>query len=761
LCCTLAAGLVLTAAPAVAADQPVFSRIATFGVYQNTSADDGATAEISALSSDGKTVIYTDSPGERIGFVNVTNPASPQPGGVLDMPGEPTSVAVLGGYALVAVNTSPSFTAPSGKLVVLDVATRAVVREIDLGGQPDSVAVSADGKYAAVIIENERDEDVNDGAIPQLPGGFLTIVDISPNVADWATRKVALTGLASVAPTDPEPEYVSINSANKAVVSLQENNHLAIVDLPSGQVVKDFSAGSVSLTKVDTKDDDTISMTQSLTAAREPDAVAWISDTMFATANEGDYKGGSRGWTIFGSDGTVVYDSGNTLEHLAAKHGLYPDGRSDAKGTEPEAVTFARFGGVPYVFVGSERGNFVAVFNVGDPAAPVFVQMLPTNNGPEGILASAAHGLVIVSTEEDMPDEGIRSAVQVFKFGTGSAAFPSIVSGPDATGTPIGWGALSALSPVPGQPQKLWSITDSVYKPTRILTIDTATTPATITAQLAVTKAGAPASYDAEGLIARADGGFWLAAEGATGPANQLVRLDSNGAVVEEIPLPAEIGSKLGSNGLEGIAFTGSGSTEQVWVALQRPLTGDPANTVRIGRYSVAGGTWAWLGYGLDAAPAGATVGLSELVALDGDTFAVIERDNKRGPAAQVKKVYSFDVPAGIGTGMPSVKKTLNLDLLPLMSEGKGWVQDKIEGLAIGGDGNVYAVTDNDGIDDATGETLFLRLGTNKQVFPAVFGGSLPTTGGNLVLYLLIGVSLVLAGAAAFVLARRRRPRLA
>ena len=28
---------------------------------------------------------------------------------------------------------------------------------IDLGGQPDSIAVSPDGKYAAVVIENERD----------------------------------------------------------------------------------------------------------------------------------------------------------------------------------------------------------------------------------------------------------------------------------------------------------------------------------------------------------------------------------------------------------------------------------------------------------------------------------------------------------------------------------------------------------------------------------------------------------------------------
>jgi hypothetical protein len=43
---------------------------------------------------------------------------------VFDVGGEPTSVDVLGNrYALVAVNTSPSFAAPSGRLKVYDLST--------------------------------------------------------------------------------------------------------------------------------------------------------------------------------------------------------------------------------------------------------------------------------------------------------------------------------------------------------------------------------------------------------------------------------------------------------------------------------------------------------------------------------------------------------------------------------------------------------------------------------------------------------------
>lgn len=752
LACAVAACLLVVSSP-VTAQSPAdsFARVATFGVYQNTSAADGATAEIAALSVDGKTVIYTDSPGKRVGFINVANPSAPTPGGVLAMPGEPTSVAVHGGSALIAVNTSPNFVAPSGSLLVLDLATRAVTHTVDLGGQPDSVAVSPDGKYAAVIIENERDESVAGGVIPQLPGGWLSIVDTS----DWSVRKVALDGLAAIAPTDPEPEYVAINATNQAVVSLQENNHLVLVDLATAKVSSHFSAGEVALTKVDKTGDDGISLTESFTRLREPDAVAWLDNDRFATANEGDYQGGSRGYTIFHRNGSVVFDSGNTFEHLAVTHGLYPEKRSKNKGTEPEAVTFGVFGGKPYLFVGSERGNFVAAFDVTNPAAPVLRQVLPTNQGPEGLLASPAHNLLIVSTETDSPADGIRSAVHVFKYGI-SGGFPSIIS-PDAK---VPWGALSALSGVPGQPQRLWSITDAVYKPTRILGIDTGTTPASIVDELKVTKDGKPASYDAEGLVARPGGGFWLAHEGKTGPENLIVSLDATGAVTKEIALPADVTSKLGSNGLEGIAVTGTGATEQVWVALQRPLTDDPATQVRIGRYDVTAATWAWLGYTIDAAPAGAWVGLSELVALDSNTFAVVERDNQRGPSATVKKIYTFDVPAAIGTGVPVVAKTLAVDLLPLLKADNGWVQDKVEGLAVGADGNVYAVTDNDGLDKSTGETVFMRLGSAKSVFPAVFGGNLPTTGDNIVWYLVSGAGLLIAGALILGLVKRRRIRL-
>jgi hypothetical protein len=36
---------------------------------------------------------------------------------------------------------------------------------------------------------------------------------------------------------------------------------------------------------------------------------------------------------------------------------------------------------------------------------------------------------------------------------------------------------------------------------------------------------------------------------------------------------------------------------------------------------------------------------------------------------------------------------------------------DKVEGFAIDAAGNAFVVTDNDGVDDSSGETIFLNLG--------------------------------------------------
>ena len=60
---------------------------------------------------------------------------------------------------------------------------------------------------------------------------------------------------------------------------------------------------------------------------------------------------------------------------------------------------------------------------------------------------------------------------------------------------------------------------------------------------------------------------------------------------------------------------------------------------------------------------------------------------------------------------MPLVEKEVVRDLLPDLQAPNGYVVDKIEGFTVDTAGNAFAVTDNDGVDDSSGETHFLTLG--------------------------------------------------
>jgi len=80
--------------------------------------------------------------------------------------------------------------------------------------------------------------------------------------------------------------------------------------------------------------------------------------------------------------------------------GLYPDERSDVRGIEVEGITAARFGTRDYAFAVSERGSFVAIYDVTNPLAPKFVQILPTGKGPESVVAIPDRNLLVVAAEK-------------------------------------------------------------------------------------------------------------------------------------------------------------------------------------------------------------------------------------------------------------------------------------------------------------------------------------------------------------------------
>jgi len=69
-------------------------------------------------------------------------------------------------------------------------------------------------------------------------------------------------------------------------------------------------------------------------------------------------------------------------------------------------------------------------------------------------------------------------------------------------------------------------------------------------------------------------------------------------------------------------------------------------------------------------------------------------------------------VPGELGGELPTVTKTLVRDFIPDLTSTGGYVLDKVEGFAIDASGEGFVVTDNDGVDDSSGETMFWSIGS-------------------------------------------------
>jgi hypothetical protein len=468
--------------------------------------------------------------------------------------------------------------------------------------------------------------------------------------------------------------------------------------------------------------------------ARIPDAIGWSGDgsTLF-TADEGEeaFEGG-RGWSAHHASGGLFYDDGGELERLAVRFGHYPDGRSDAKGIETEGLAVATFGSQEFVFVTSERGSFLAVYRLDGQNRAQFVELLGTGQGPECVLPIPARHLVLTANEGDDGDGSISIFVGIPGQRRVADNRPQIVS--DSVAEP--WGALSGLAASRHNPQLLYAVPDNAL-PSAIFSIMLNGPHARIARHVPVTLFGQQTLYDLEGItldisIRRPsrDAGFWLAAEGnaSSDPAartrNALIQVDSDGHVLEEILLPADIdgvGGKMTGNGFEGVALSGDG--RHLLVSVQRPFTGDaPIGGVthtRIARYDLQLNTWEAFFYPLQNSPG--TIGLSEITLLGRteageDLYAVIERDNRLAGSATLKRIYAFTLagltPVDIGVASDPanaavvaaarVTKTLFEDVLPAFAP-----YEKVEGLTATALGDVWVVLDNDGGEF---ESRFVRI---------------------------------------------------
>ena len=322
-------------------------------------------------------------------------------------------------------------------------------KEVEAGILPDMVKFTHDGKKVIVANEGEPvgDEELKD--VVYDPYGSISIIDVSTykvkhiDFKDITTAPIGskIKKTAEIA-RDFEPEYVAISEDDKiAWVSLQESNSIAKIDLENGVLESVFGLGfkdlSLAGNGLDYRKDKELNIEttpQGVYGMYQPDTIvayATGGKNYFLTANEGDdrddfyeetikasklthtsipdigdlrvnpdigdedgdgdyeklYSYGTRSFSIWSENGTLIYDSGDAFAQSVAvsfpeqfntrdKKGKWKglDERSEKKGVEPEALTIKKIGTKTFAYIGLEKQGGFFVYDITDPANPVQVE---------------------------------------------------------------------------------------------------------------------------------------------------------------------------------------------------------------------------------------------------------------------------------------------------------------------------------------------------------------------------------------------------
>lgn len=140
--------------------------------------------------------------------------------------------------------------------------------------------------------------------------------------------------------------------------------------------------------------------------------------------NDGRYEAlytyGARSFTIWDTNGLVVFDSGDQVDRITASiHGAAfnndedtneGDTRSDAKGAEPEALAIGKVGKRTLAFIGLERMGGVLVYDVTNPYNTQFVDYFINRGLIEGADISgdlAPEGMKFISAEQSATGDAL------------------------------------------------------------------------------------------------------------------------------------------------------------------------------------------------------------------------------------------------------------------------------------------------------------------------------------------------------------------
>ena len=674
---------------AFGAAAPARASVDTFVPLAAIKPDSTDDPEISAVTPDGNTVVSEQT--TRLAFTDITDPAHPRMTGRLDVGDAITdSVVVTPDGKWVLAGTG------DGAIVVVDLAQRAVVRRIAVSDEVDGLAISPDGRYAAVADENESSDTQ----------GALSVLDLhGDDPYRWTLHTVAFD------PADPafdpvetpnaqvQPEYVDINSDNLAAVTFQENNAIAIVDLakavadPEHATVRLFSAG-VETHLTDMAPNDLLSLTDPFTSTRQPDAIAWTADNHhLVTADEGEDSQGGRGMAIYDDQGHLIHGDGDLgVDADAMRFGAFNQDRAP----QWEGIDTGIYDHREYMFGVAERGYVMGVYDITDIQHPRAVTFQYTGREPEGVITVPSRDLVIVSDADR---------------GAGLLIYKGVASGQVDPDRPVdiqapagmGWGEMAGLAaagnstlyavaqdnaPAPGL-----TVPAGSQNAPQVYTLRTDSSgEALITARAAL--------HDASGTVPNrvlrdvaadptTQGGFWVASDRAFGSVTtptSVLQVARDGLVKRELAIPGNLAPT-------GIAVSPDGGL--VYVS---------TSTGKILRLDVAATTWATLTYNAPRGVGNSAYGLVDLASRPDGTLVGLEAfPNQSAPYEA--RIVRFSA-ANLANGATIADRTL---LTTVTQPDDGFLYGPFTGIAVTPGGDVWTV--NTGVKDPfTGDPLLRRV---------------------------------------------------
>ncbi len=170
------------------------------------------------------------------------------------------------------------------------------------------------------------------------------------------------------------------------------------------------------------------------------------------------YSFGSRSFSIWTTDGTQVFDSGDDFEQTVAR--VVPEyfnsnhsesnleGRSDDKGPEPENLTIGTVGDRTYAFIGLERVGGVMVYDITDPQDAAYVTYVNHRDfavSAEDGIEDASDPAAFLASAGDLGPEGL-TFVGAADSPTGE---PLVIVGNEVSGSTTFFGVTDLTEPEP------------------------------------------------------------------------------------------------------------------------------------------------------------------------------------------------------------------------------------------------------------------------------------------------------------------------